>query len=110
MVAGIERATQQHPDRVDRQSNHLRRIRLCDRWTDEPGLLSPIQGGLDAVSLWLLAPSLADVDWGNLITVVITLIAVEVIVRLWFWLSQVFGHMKQQRHEQTAAEPAHQSN
>jgi hypothetical protein len=70
----------------------------------------PIQGGLDAVSLWLLAPSLADVDWGNLITVVITLIAVEVIVRLWFWLSQVFGHMKQQRHEQTAAEQAQQSN
>jgi hypothetical protein len=50
------------------------------------------------------------VDWGNLITVVITLIAVEVIVRLWFWLSQVFGHMKQQRHEQASAEQAHQSN
>ncbi|MBD2091846.1 hypothetical protein H6F67_18545 [Microcoleus sp. FACHB-1515] len=69
----------------------------------------PIKGGLDAVSLWLLAPSMADVDWGNLITVVITLIAVEVIVKLWHWLRQVFGYMRQQRQEQQD-EAAQQSN
>lgn len=68
----------------------------------------PIKGGLNAVSLWLLAPGLNDIDWGNVITVVITLIAVEVIVKLWHWLRQVFGHMRQ-RHEQQD-EPAPPSN
>lgn len=70
----------------------------------------PIQGGLDNVSLWLLAPSLSDIDWGNVITIVITLIAVEVIVKLWHWLRQVFGHMKQQQHEQQQSEQAQQTN
>lgn len=55
----------------------------------------PLKGGMETLGLFLLAPTVADIDWRNALYVVITLFAVEAIVALWLWLNNVNRHFGQ---------------
>ena len=54
----------------------------------------PIAGGFNSIGLFLIAPSLADIDWANLLCAIVTLFAIEVIWRAWHWLRNISEHFR----------------
>lgn len=61
----------------------------------------PIKGGMERVGLFFAAPSMSDIDIPNLMTIVVTLFAVEVIWRSWNYVRNLLKHFSEQ--EVTAA-------